>query len=99
MQMQNLLHNSQAKVTGNNIVMGTLSVTRTCENQEGFSPNCECSISHGCTQVRRNTYGTSRSSVSEMGRIIGEKAAIIGRIWNRYGAPGRYMNEISDAIF
>ena len=97
--MQNLFHNSQAKVTGNDTVVGTLSVPGTCENREGFSPNCECSISHGCSHVRRNTYETSRSSVTEMGRIIGEKAAIIGRIWNRYGAPGRYMNEISDAIF
>ena len=52
--MQNLLHNSQAKVTGDNVVVGMLSVPGTCENREGFSPDCECGISDRCAPARRN---------------------------------------------
>ena len=97
--MQNLLHNSQVKVTRDNVVVGMLSVPGTCENQEGFSPNCEYGISHGCDLIQRNMYVTSRSPMTEMGRIIDETAAIIGSTWNQYGVLGRYMNDISDVIF
>ena len=84
---------------GDNVVVGTLSVAGTWENREGFSPNCEFGISHGCFSVRRNVYVISSSPMTEMGQIIGETAAIIVRTWNRYGVPGRYMNSISGAIF
>ena len=42
---------------------------------------------------------TSYSQMTEIDQIIGETAAIIGSTWNRYGVLGRYMNDISDAIF
>ena len=75
--MQNLFHKSQAKVIHGNVVVGTLSVAGTCENREGFSPNCEFGISRGCASVRRNGYVISSSTMTEMGQIIGETAAII----------------------
>ena len=77
--VQNLINNSQGKIVGDKVLVGTLSVAGTCENRVKVSPNCEHSISHECTPARRNVYITSCLPVNEMGRIIGETemAAII----------------------
>ena len=97
--MQNLLHNLQAEVTGDDVIVRTLTVSSTDGNREGFSLNCEYGISHRCAPARRNIYVISRPPMTEMGRIIDETSAIIGNIWNQYGALGKYINGIENAIY
>ena len=43
------------------------------------------------------TYVTSRLPMTGMGRMIGEKAAIIGSTCNRYSVSVRYMNDTLDS--
>ena len=97
--MQNLLHNSQAEVTSDDVIVRTLAVPGTNGNREGFSSNCEYGISHRCTPARRNIYVISRPPMTEMDRMIGETSAIIESTWNHYGVPGKYVNDIPSAIY